>query len=180
MKKLKILMIVPLLAFCLNLSGCSAYNDTLAGLNTLGQIITVAEADIPTLEAAGTFSAADAAAAQSWLQGLGAIQSQSVACVNTVGSKGAKASFAVCVTEFGIGLLSPTEMADLRLLSPSAQKQATIWVTALVLAANAVSVIVNATPVVAPVVGTSPSAQDLRDFGTHAGFTEKQFEAVGL
>jgi hypothetical protein len=157
------LAIPVLLAFAL--CGCSAFNDTLNGLNVVGQIVAVAQADLPALQAAGTFSAADETAAQNWLSGVASIQAQAVSCVNTIGSKGAKSAFAGCVTAIGTGLLSPTEMAQLRILSPKAQKQVTIWVTAVVLATNAVAAIVNAAPTVTPAIVLPPaSTQELNEF----------------
>src|SRR6202453_3537281 len=136
MKKSGIFTIAVL--FVLGLAGCSTYNSLTSALNVVGQVISLAQADLPALESAGTLTPGDATSFGDWLNGASLLLAQTNSCVATVGSKGTKASFVPCITAFGTGLLSPAEMADLRIISPGAQKQVAIYVTAVVLAANAV------------------------------------------
>jgi hypothetical protein len=182
----KVVAVFLLVGISFGIAGCSAYNDTLQALNVVGQVITLAQADIPSLEASGVITTPSGTAAGNWLAGASALQQQAVTCVTNAGSKGAKSTFATCVTALGLGLISPAEMADLRIVDAKSQHQITIYVTAVILAANAVSVIVNATATSVPPVGstttapsTAPTAAELQGIARRAGISERQMVAFG-
>jgi hypothetical protein len=150
---------VALLAVCL--VGCSVQKSLSIALGVVNTAIGLAQSDIPALEAAGTFSTSDGTALTKWLNGASALDTQAQVCINTVGTSGTKAALAPCVNAFGEGLLSPTEQADLDIISPAAQAKVTLYVTAVVLAVDVAADLVDGTKITAPVVGTAPPANQV-------------------
>jgi hypothetical protein len=155
-KKLGIFAACALLA--LSLGGCSTQSKVSADLAIIGTVIGLAQSDIPSLVSAGKLSASDGTALGDYLGGADALLGQAQVCVNTLGSGGKAVDLLSCVNDFGVGLLSPSEQADLRLISPAAQSQVTIYVTAIVLADNVAIALLGGTPVAIPVVGSAPAA----------------------
>jgi hypothetical protein len=72
------------------------------------------------------------------------------------------------VNTIGTGLLSPAEMAYLRIISPKAEAKVGLYVTAVILAVNGAATIVNAIQTPPPSVGNTPivapSAMELDQF----------------
>lgn len=150
----------------IGVTGCDKTASVQAALTVAGQVVTLAQADLPALVAAGTLTAADATAAGNWLSGASTFISQGNACVGSSG--GTLAKIQACVNTIGTGLLSPAEMADLRIISPKAEQKVALYVTAVILAVNGAATIVNAVQTTAPAVGNTPivapSAQELDQF----------------
>ena len=165
MKKLGIIGVAVL---ALGLGGCKQQPDVVAALGIVQQVISLAQADLPALQVAGTLSQADVTAATNWLSAASTIVGQGQTCVAGLGAGGSTAALANCVNTIGTGLLSPTEMAQLRIISPKAQRSVTIYVTAIVLGVNAAAQIVKATQTATPTVGAAPgvtpTAQEMDDF----------------
>jgi hypothetical protein len=84
-------------------------------------------------------------------------------CITNVGGimgKGAK--FASCFNTFAQGVLSPTELAQLRLLSPATQARIQLYVTAVVAGVNIAIAAFGGTPATTPVIGSAPSTSELQ------------------
>ena len=148
------LAVVALLAMgCI---GCNKTQDVLTAIGVTQNVILLAQDDLPSLQAAGILTASDATNFGNWLSGATLILSQGKTCVS--GAGGTTSKIAGCVTAIGTGLTSPAELADLRIISPGAQKKVTLYVTAVILAADFTAQIVNAIQATTPPVGTAPSA----------------------
>jgi hypothetical protein len=93
--------------------------------------------------------------------GIG-LDSQLATCVSNVsGLVGKGAKFSSCFTTFAQGLLSPSEQAQLRILSASSQSKVSLYVTGIVAGVNIIVAFI------APPVGPAPSASELRDLRQH-------------
>jgi len=146
--------------------GCIGCDKTAAvetALGVVGNVITLAQDDLPALQVAGVLTAGDVIAAGNWLSGASTINGQGETCVNMAGGTGTK--IVACLNAIGTGLLSPAEQANLRIISQGAQKKVTLYVTAVVLAVNFTASIVKATQITPPAVGAAPTAgaQPTRD-----------------
>lgn len=159
--------ILPILILSMCLSGCNAYGTASNTASVIGQIIALAQADLPALVTAGVISSSDQTTIQGFLTLGSTLQTQLTSCVNGAHLAGNKKSaFAACFTAFSSGLLSSTELAQLRILSPSAQAKVQLWVTAIVLAVNAVLALTGSTSVAQPAIASTPATStDLRAFG---------------
>jgi hypothetical protein len=173
MKRAGIFAVIVLAGF--GLCGCNEQQKVLTGLSIAGQVLTIAQDDLPALQAAGTLTPADTIAVNDWINGGQTLLSQATTCVTGLGTTAKGTAIAVCVNTFGQGLLAPAEMQDLRIVSAQAQKKVTLYVTAFILAANAAGIIVNAIQIQTPVVGSTPtpgpSTEELREFRIHAGIS---------
>jgi hypothetical protein len=158
--KLRIVTLALLALSTLGLGGCKDQPAVAAALGVVQNVITLAQADLPALQVGGVLTAGDVTAATNWLSAASTIVGQGQTCVAGIGTSGSTSALANCVTTIGTGLLSPTEMAQLRIISPKAQHQITVYVTAVVLGVNLAAQIVKATQTTTPVVGggTTPSA----------------------
>jgi hypothetical protein len=168
-------VIVALTLTTFGLSGCQQQPKVVAALNVVGQILTLAQDDLPTLQVTGVLTAADVTNFGNWLAAGQTLLGQAQGCVNGLGTGGTAKSLAACVNTFATGLLSPAEQAQLRIISPGAQKKVTLYVTAVVLAVNFTAQIIAATQVTTPTVGTTPapvpSTQELHDLRIRLGLS---------
>lgn len=167
MKRVGIFAVVALLA--MGCVGCNPNANVTTALGVVQNVITLAQDDLPALQVAGVLTAGDVTAAGNWLTVAGTFVSQGQSCVTTAGSTTSK--IAACVSTIATGLLSPTEQANLRIISPGAQKKVTLYVTAVVLAVNFAAAIVKATQIQPPPVGTvaqndQPTREDLHELAT--------------
>jgi hypothetical protein len=80
---------------------------------------------------------------------------------NVTGIMGTGAKFASCFNTFAQGVLSPVELAQLRLLSPTTAAKVQLYVTAVVAGVNIAIAAFGGTPAATPVVGASPSTSQL-------------------
>ena len=155
-KTVGMLVVVALLAF--GVAGCKQQPKVVAALNVVGQLFTITHDDLPALQVAGILTAPDVTAADNWISAGQTLLGQAQTCVGNLGQGGSGSQLATCVSAFATGLVSPQEQAQLRIISPQAQKKVTLYVTAVVLAVNFAAQIVNAIQVQTPPVGSAPSA----------------------
>jgi hypothetical protein len=168
-------IVLCVLGAMFGMTGCNPSADVNSALTVANQVVSIAQADIPALQADGTLTAADSTALTNWLAGASQLITQGQTC--TTASGGKSAVIVACVNAIGTGLLSPAEMADLRLISPKAQKQVTLYVTAVILAVDGAAAIVKAATTPVPAVGGStvgdpiigPTAAELHDLAVRAG-----------
>ncbi len=176
--------LIAVAVLALGLGGCKQQPAVVSALNIVQQVISLAQADLPALQIAGTLSAGDETAVQGWLSAASTIVGQGQTCVNGLGTGGTTAALANCVNTIGTGLLSPAEMAQLRIISPKAQHSVAIYVTAVVLGVNAVATIVSATQTATPPVGSATSENvspsELRAVALRAGLSHSQLAWAGL
>jgi hypothetical protein len=152
-------LLIGALCLSISLSGCSVYNDASNSVQVIGNIISLAQTDLPSLVASGVIGAGEEVTVQQWLAGLSTLDTQTANCVQSAHVAGnAKAGFLACFNIFANGIVSPEELALLRILSPKAQQQVQLWATALSLAVNAIIQIAGGTAVAAPVVAQVPAS----------------------
>jgi hypothetical protein len=166
-KKISAALLVLAMILSFGMQGCSAYGDAQNSVQVIGGIVSLAQADMPELIAAGAFTAAEGATVQQWLTGLATLDTQAATCVQAAHVAGdKKVAFLACFTIFANGLVTPAELALFRVMNPKAQQKIQLWVTAATLAFNAIIAILGGTALAAPTVAANPAShQELADFG---------------
>jgi len=167
------------------MSGCTNTAQVAISVQSaIGSIFDVAIADVPSLQQAGAFSAADATAISGFLQAGKTLDGQLGTCITDATNAGSKkVAFLSCFNTFANGLMSPAELAQLRILSPGAQQRVQLWVTAATLALNTAISAAGGTPTPVPVtIGTSaaPSTEELREFAQRLNLSREELRAAGL
>lgn len=121
-----------MLALCLlcvgTMVGCNAQQAAQTTSNVINGILNIAQAEEAAL------SPTDSAIMTPWVNLGFTLDSQLNTCINAAG--GTKAKLASCITGFTSGLLSPAELAQLRILSPAVQTKVQIVATAVIIAVN--------------------------------------------
>jgi hypothetical protein len=168
-RKAGLLAVAALAAF--GVCGCSTYTAATNALNAIGQIISLAQTDLPALEAAGTIPAADVPAVTNWLAAAATLKTQASSCVTSAGTSGTKAALGNCLFVFANGLTSPAELAELRILSPSSVKTVELWAVGFTLAADGYCAIEGCTQATPPVIqsAAAPTTEELHDLRVRAG-----------
>ena len=150
---------VMLLCFT-GLAGCNIYNDATNTVAVVGNIITIAQTDLPALQATGIFSATEGTNIANYLTAASTLNTQTGSCVQTAHAAGNKKSaFLACFNTFTQGLLAPQELALLRVINPKAQQTVQVWVTAVVLAVNTALQLSGGTPAAPPQVAALPASR---------------------
>lgn len=163
---------VVAIGIALGLGGCNTYQAALTAVNTAGQVIAIAQDDLPALEASGVIPAADGPVVTAWLSAASTLQGQAKTCVTSAGTSGTKAALGNCLFVFANGLTSPAELANLRVLSKSSQQKVELWATGVTLAADGYCVIEGCTQAAPPVITqTAPTAEELHDLRVEAGIS---------
>lgn len=158
MKTLLLRSAVAALVICsLAMSGCNPYTNAVNTVNIAGQIVQLAQADMPALEAAGVFTAPEAASVNSYLAGVLTLDTQTKTCITTIGANGPKQSIVACFTTFAAGLVTPQELALFRVMNPKAQAKVQLWITALTLAINAGIALYNGIAAPTQVIAEQPT-----------------------
>lgn len=116
------------LVAALVLSGCNAAQVAQDAYKAVEAIVAVAQVE------AAAVPAQDRAAYNSFVSLAGTLSDQLNTCINTSGTKSAK--LLVCFNAYAAGLNSPTELAQLRVLSPASQKKAQLYIVAIVAGVN--------------------------------------------
>jgi hypothetical protein len=147
------------LSVLLPIAGCNHYADAQNTVAVIGEIISTAQSDLPSLEAAGLFSATEATAVTNYLNGAQKLDVQTGTCLASIGANGAKAALLACFTAFASGLVSPAELADLRILNPKAQAKVQLWVTAISLAINTGAAFFGGAATPAPQIAALPTSR---------------------
>lgn len=169
MKRLSVIAVTVLCV--VGLAGCSAYQKAQTAYNIIESIVSVAEADLPSLQATGLFSASEGAVVGEYLQLVGNLNDQYRSCITNAQNTMLKNSgkFVACLNVFSVGLADPKELAALRVLSPKAQKQVQLYVTAVQIGVNAAVAALGGQQAQAPVVTAAPTTAELHSFAEHVG-----------
>lgn len=165
-------MFLPLL-LAVSLSGCSNYTKAQKAYNVVEAIISVVEADLPSLQAAGVFSPAEATVVGGYANLAGHLADQYESCItnaqNTMIATSGK--FLDCLNVFSAGLADPKELASLRVLNPKAQKQVQLWVTAVQVGINATIAVLGGQQTAPVAISASlPTTAELHEFGARCGY----------
>lgn len=84
-------------------------------------------------------------------------------CITNVsGIMGKSAKFLSCFNTFAQGLLSPTELAELRILSGPTQNKVELYISAVVAGVNTAVAFFGGTNIPVPTVGAPPTAAQLQ------------------
>jgi hypothetical protein len=159
MKNLKFMLAVPVLAV-VSLAGCSAQQFAQRAQNAITAALNIAVAE----EAA--VPAADQAPYKRFVDLGQQLNAQLNVCIGGVSgpmgtSIGTKAKFLQCFDAFAAGLLSPTELADLRVMTPKSQSKVELIATAVVTGVNIALSQFGGAVVTPPTIAPAPSAQEL-------------------
>jgi hypothetical protein len=146
MKTPKILLGL-LLAGLLMTAGCNATQDAQRAEAVIASIVGIAQAEESALPAA------DAAILTPWATLGATLDGQLKSCIASAGSSGSKKSaFLACFNTFSQGLLSSSELAQLRVVSPASQAKVQLIVTAISTGLNVAIAAMGGTPTPPPQV----------------------------
>lgn len=156
--------IAAVVLVCFGLGACNAYQTAQRAQSVVAAVIAVAQADLPSLQATGVFSSSEGQAVTNYLTLATNLNGQYATCLsnanNTTLNK--KTKFLACLSTFAAGLDDPKELAALRIMSPKAQQQVQLWVTAASVGVNSVIAALGGQAAPAPQVAEIPtSAKDL-------------------
>jgi hypothetical protein len=127
---LKKLFVAPLVLAVLAMTGCNTQQSALAVSNVITGILNIVQAEIPQLPST------DQAGVQSFVTLGQTLNTQAISCETAAGNT--KSKLASCLTLFASGLLNPTELTQLRVLSAAAQRNVQIGATAAIIAINGI------------------------------------------
>lgn len=119
-------------AVCFNFLGCNAYQTAEKAHDIVAAVVAVAQADLPSLTQTGVFSASESAAVTGYLTLATNLNGQYATCLSNANNStlNKKSKFVACLNTFAQGLSNPQELASLRVMTPKAQQQAQLWITA--------------------------------------------------
>lgn len=144
-----ILMLCASLVFT-PLYGCNAQSDAQKAENVIQGILNVASSDIAVVPTA------DQLAFKNYFALAQTLLNQTESCTNGLSSLSKSASFLACFNTFTAGLLSSSELAQLRLLSTTTQSRVQLYVTAIVTAVNVAVNYFGGSAVSTPAIAATP------------------------
>jgi hypothetical protein len=159
--------LVAVLSVALLFGGCTQSSQQQAQdfSNVVGTVLSIAQAD------AGVVPAQDQAVYTSFVNLGITLHTQLNTCISASGASGAKATFLACFNTFAGGLISPAELAQLRLLSAGTQSKAQLIVTAIITGVDIALTAFGGTPAPTPAISATPTtAAELHDFAIRAGY----------
>jgi hypothetical protein len=157
---------------CFGLGACNAYQTAQRAHDVVAAVIAVAQADLPSLQATGVFSAAEGATVTNYLNVATNLNGQYATCLananNTTLNKQSK--FLSCLSTFAAGLADPQELALLRVMNPKAQQQVQLWITAASVGVSSVIAALGGQAAPTPQVAEAqPKESELRAFADRVG-----------
>jgi len=159
------LAVVACALLALMSTGCSASATAQDFANVLSGIINIAKAEIPALPAA------DASIVTQWTTLGTTLDAQLQSCITVATAAGGKkTAFLACFNTFAAGIASPSELAQLRVLSAGSQGKAQLWVTAIILGVNAAFTSFGGAPAATPqVAAVQPTHAELAELARRVG-----------
>lgn len=152
---MRIFLAICLIAISLTMTGCSAQQTAQDVSNIVGGILNIAQQEEQALPPQ------DVAVMTPWVTLGLSLKGQADTCIAAAGNT--KAKLASCLTAFIGGLLSPTELAQLRILSPATQKKVQLYATAALIAINGALTNWGQTPQANPTISAElPHPEDLK------------------
>jgi hypothetical protein len=165
MKKSTLAALAALVMVCVvACAGCNASQAAQRAQSVIAAVLNIAQAEEAALPPS------DAAVLTPWVSAGETLNGQLSSCIAGATAAGSKKSaFLACFNTFAQGLFSPTELSQLRLLSPGTQKKVQLWVTAISVGLNVAIPAFGGTEVTPPTLGGAPSAAELRGFARRIG-----------
>lgn len=146
-------LLVLVIAAAMALSGCNAQQKAQDVYNVIEAVVAVAQAEAPNVPAQ------DQVAYNGFVALAGTLSDQLEVCINAGGNKASK--LLACYNSFGAGLASPTELAQLRVLSPASQKKVQLYVTSIVAGVNVAVRFYGGSAVATPSLAPAPSKAEM-------------------
>lgn len=151
---MKNILAVCVLSITLTMTGCTAQQTAQNISNVVAGILSIAQQEEQALPPA------DVAVMTPWVTLGISLNAQTNTCIAAAGNT--KAKLATCLTTFVGGLLSPQELAQLRILSPATQKKVQLYATAALIAINGALTQWGQPAQPNPTIAPATSAADLR------------------
>jgi hypothetical protein len=172
----RVAMLVPVAMLPL-IAGCNAYQTAQKAHDIVAAVVAVAQADLPSLTQTGVFSASEDAAVAGYLNLTVTLNGQYQTCISSANSAtlNKKSKFLTCLNTFAQGLSDPKELAALRVMSPKAQQQVQLWITAASVGVSSVIAALGGSPVASPQVSELRTAS-----GAQLAFNRRVSLAAGL
>lgn len=169
----KFLAIPVLLAF--SLMGCGGAYQTAQQFQTvIAGILNIAQGGVSSLPAA------DQATVGNWVNAALNLDGQLAGCINSAGTSAAASAFGTCFDTFAAGLTSPSELAQLRIVSAASQKKVELWATAAILAVNGALAIYNLAAQPQPTIAQAPSRAELLVVASEVNISGRELRAEGF
>lgn len=162
--KVKKAALAAVVAVCMVIGGCNAYQTAQKAHDIVAAVIAVAQADLPSLTQTGVFSASEQAAVTNYLNLAVNLNGQYQTCINTAETAAfsKKGKFLACLQTFAQGLSDPKELAQLRVMSPKAEQEAQLWITAASTAISSVVAALGGQTAPAPQVSKAVTSDEWR------------------
>jgi hypothetical protein len=159
-------MLVPV-AMLVLIAGCNAYQTAQKAHDIVAAVMAVAQADLPSLQQTGVFSASEDAAVANYLNLTVTLNGQYQTCITSANSAtlNKKGKFLTCLDTFAQGLSDPKELAALRIMRPKAQQQVQLWITAASVGVSSVIAALGGSPVASPQVSQLSGTQAIKAMG---------------
>ena len=171
-KSLSISLSALLLLISFGTAGCTGYQKAQTAYNVVEGIFAVAQADLPSLQAAGVFSPQEATVINAYVSLGQTLTGQYESCITNAQNTMLKTSgkFLSCLTIFSSGLVDPKELAALRVLNPKAQHNVQLWITAAQIGINSVIAALGGQQSAPVAIAPAPTSAELRVFEQRVRF----------
>lgn len=162
--KVKRVALAAVVAVCFGIAGCNAYQTAEKAHDIVGAVVAVAQADLPSLTETGVFTASDSAAVTGYLNLVVNLNGQYATCLSNANDTmlNKKGKFLGCLNAFAAGLSDPKELAQLRVMSPKAQQQVQLWITAASVGVSSVVAALGGQAIPAPQVSKAVTSDEWR------------------
>lgn len=172
------LMVAVVLA-TIPMAGCNAYNDAVNAQQVVGQIIGIAQSDLPVLAAQGLFSQVEAQDVAGFLTTAATLNTANGTCIAQAHAAGNKKSaFLQCWNTFETAFVQ--NLSGLHIVSSGAVAKVQLWATAITLAVNGILQILGAQPAAMPALSATPATRaDLDNLSARVGLRILEGERYG-
>lgn len=171
--------LAAMVGVCFMLGACNAYQTAARAHDVVAAVIAVAQADLPSLQATGVFSPVEGGTVTNYLNVATNLNGQYATCLananNTMLNKTSK--FLGCLSTFAAGLANPQELALLHVMSPKAQQQVQLWVTAASVGVSSVIAALGGQAAPAPQVAELQTTKAELDAFAHSPEFQREMRA---
>lgn len=148
--------------FCM---ACNASTTAEKAYSVVDAILTVAQSEVAIVPQA------DQAAYTNFVTLGETLNDQLHSCLT--GASNSKPKLLACFNAYAVGLSSPTELTQLRILSPATQKKVQLYLTAIVTGVNVAVAAFGGTQSAPPAITQAPTKAELRQLSIDAGIDQQ-------
>lgn len=162
MKMRKAVLALVMSLSLVSISGCDAYQGAMNTANVVGNIVKIAQADLPQLQTAGIISATELPIVTGYLGAVQTADGAAITCINAAGTSAKKSAVVTCLNAIVTAVTAPALLTQLRILNPALQNKIELWIVGVQLAVAAFTGLTTAPPVLT--AAQYPTHEELADF----------------